>query len=463
MICLVFEQMTKYRNCAKNVAPWIALWAFIFSLNWSCKPVDPLADSFPDKIVLQDAQFTIDSTQIALRWSRLTHADFKSYQVLRSEDPAFDPVTRTKSFSVVAQINQADSTTYVDRNVPYAPYLRYAVVGLLSTPGTPARITSNSVDCTLPQHPFLFSVDNNGPYEILFHPLRQEFYLFYQSGLIESYTLQSKRVASYADARFAIINFNQTEYSYYPYIDPRTGDLYVPTGFSYIRFPGGDLNKVQYVMRPNVVWSLATSENVLFLSSEVITSYVGGKASVASGFYSGRADKLIAFRNAINPVIHLLAISMNTFPTRSILHYFKPTGEYISTIEQVGDAAVDHRIVRVAPDGTYLLTSNRGSLFDYNLVLKGTLAAISKGVYADYAFSDDSQLIYAANSQVKAIDVFDRTLRRQRSLPVSGYPYRLFKVDRALIAICSRYPVPMGNGFPQHTVGQAFVIRLTDL
>lgn len=455
--------MTKYRNHAKKAVPFLTLWAFIFSLNWACKPVDPPADSFPDKIVLQDARFNTDSTQIALRWSRLTHADFKSYQLLRSEDPAFDPVTRTGSFSVIARIDQADSTTYVDRNVPYAPYLRYAVVGLLSTPGTPAPIASNSVDCTLPQRPFLFSVNNDGPYEILFHPLRQEFYLFYQSGLIESYTLQSKRVASYADAHFTIINFDQTEYSYYPYIDPRTGDLYVPTGFSYLRFPGGDLNKAQFVMRSNVVWSLATSENVLFLSSEVITSYVGGKASAVGGYYSGRAAKLIAFRNDINPVIHLLAISLNSFPTRSVLHYFKPTGEYISSIEQVGDAPVDHRIVRVAPDGTYLLMSNRGSLFDYNLVLKGTLAATSNGVYADYAFSDDSQLIYAANSQVKAIDVFDRNLRRQGSLSISGYPCRLFKVNRELIAICSRYPVPMGNGFPQNTVGQAFVVRLTGL
>ena len=444
-------------------APIKSLFYFSLFIAYACQPRSPQPESFTDRIVLAQPVVNTDSSQVRLEWSKLNHPQFSTYQVLRSDDPQFNPLTRTGAYEVIGYLQSADSIRFVDTKLPYAPQLRYAIVGLLASGSTPSRIASNVVDIPFPQRPYLFSVVNNGPYEILFHPLLERLYLFYRSGLIQAVDLHSRQVSSYANARFNVQVFNDNEFSYYPYIDPITGDVYVPTGASYLRFPAGNLSKPEETNNTTATWSFSSSGNLLF-GSDIIVRCLNGSANTSvNGFYGDRAAKIMAFENAVNPYIHLLDITMNKFPTNMVLHYFKPSGEYIYTIQQRGDAPVDHRIVRIAPDGTYLLTSNQGSVFDYALTLKGKLIGGQvKGIYADFAFSADSELIYAANSQAKALDVFDRQLRRQRTIVLQGYPYRLFHHKHQLIVVCGKYPIDTSYRFPDNTVGQGFIQIIPD-
>jgi hypothetical protein len=159
--------------------------------------------------------------------------------------------------------------------------------------------------------------------------------------------------------------------------------------------------------------------------------------------------RLFLTKNKISNYINSFAISVTNFPVQLSVLYFNDSGNYISGKEDNYHGTYDlaPQLCKVAPNGMYFITDYTGAIYNYDLTFKNYLVnAVTTPNFADFEFSDDSNLIYAAMIQQKSINVYDQNRNLVKTIPLTAYPIKLLKGsnNELIVAVSSTPFQPTG-------------------
>jgi hypothetical protein len=138
--------------------------------------------------------------------------------------------------------------------------------------------------------------------------------------------------------------------------------------------------------------------------------------------------------------VEMIDITLNLLPSNLAYYQFSADGVPIYKKEDSyhGDFPMDPGIVRSFPDGSKIITSSSGTIFNKSLIFDRYLKQY--GNYSDFAFNGDGSIIYAANPLQRKIDVVTYPATTTISSYATAFsPYKIFRDGNSLICISKTY------------------------
>jgi hypothetical protein len=138
--------------------------------------------------------------------------------------------------------------------------------------------------------------------------------------------------------------------------------------------------------------------------------------------------------------VEMIDLTINLIPISLGYYQFSPDGVPLMKKEDPyhGDYAMDADIVRSFPDGSKLITSSSGTIFNKSLTFDRYVKQY--GSYSDFAFNSDGSIIYAAYGSQKKIDVVTYPATTTiKSYSTNFYPYKIFRDGNTLICVGKTY------------------------
>jgi hypothetical protein len=419
--------------------PFLAL----LGLLASCKKEEDSPQVFSDKIVLRDPEFRADS--LALTWSKLDNTAFQSYSVLRRISPTDPGQPLNSSYPALT------NSRFTDRDVPYAPYVEYEVLGRLAT-GQP--ISSNRVSYQRPEIKTL-SVQ---PFDVQFDRQRRQLYFFDKTGIISLYDLATSQLTKTLPTGATI---GYCDFGTYQGV----GELYVPRndGWVFI-YNARTLEKIDQLNVGSAASCVVANNGLLFVST-------GAWLNRPLKVYNRASKSLVAetgdwnatrFKRVPNTTTDLLEITLNIGPTDQHAYSFtaegRPNGHYADRYH--GDYQIDANIFEIFPNGRKYITSSLGTIFSKEMVYE---ASLPKGnlSFTSFDFDAAGQVIYAGTTS-KSVEVYTSTgYVHQRSLKTKAYPYRVFlDGSNGVLCVSSVTPLAMINSYSAYPPSQLVIEQL---
>lgn len=134
--------------------------------------------------------------------------------------------------------------------------------------------------------------------------------------------------------------------------------------------------------------------------------------------------------------VEMIDVTINLGPVGLFYYQFTPEGVLLSKKEDTyhGDYLMDPGIVRSFPDGSKVITSRSGTIFNKSLLFDRYVN--QNGNYSDFAFNNDGSLIYAAHANQKKIDVVTYpATTTTNSYTTALYPYKIFRDGNRIISV----------------------------
>jgi hypothetical protein len=383
-----------------------------------------LSTIFPHPVILYTP--TKSSGNVQLEWTRYEEDDFFKYEIFRRIGDCED-----ENFELIATIFDQDVVSFSD-HISDIAYQACYFVRLLNTDYQ--RRNSNKEWIQFPSgHIFNFI-----PHDIFKHPTESIIYL-HDKG--------ARKLVKFDYASDEIVGetFLASTSGHGDIGDNGYGiEIYMP----------GDDGRV-YILDADDLSLLTTIDTGIPVSSVVINGlgHVIANSDAENFWYHplrvySRSNGNEIDRGGDNAVVRLrkvpgqnsvISISRGISPID--MDYFEisdfGTIEVHQNDEYHGTYPLSPDIFRISDDGIYTVTSNRGVIYLANSSMEyrgqlydGTL------YYSDFAFNDDSSIIYAAASDEKLIQVVDYyTLLVSDEILTRGYPRLLVRDGNQLIVL----------------------------
>jgi len=378
----------------------------------------------PKAVTLTEATATTSGVQ--LTWSAYEQENFGSYKVYQSDRDCTD-----ESRQLIAQVSDADATSYLDSRVPFANRVCY-YVEVVTADGNVRR--SNSLTVDNPSGPvFNFTAD-----DLLVHPDRDEVFLVDRGGqriIRYDYQLQEQTGSVTLEGEVGYCAIGDNGFGLELYVPSQDGWVYVygaddlqlktsiNTGLSNASVVTNGLGHVIVSMRPSPWWEqpVRTYSRASGLNLDGNGDFEGDRLRMIPG-----TNKIISISQSVSPID---------------MEYFELDKDGMITLHADdayhGDHPLDPRIFRISPQGDYVITSSEGAVYSANssMEYRGQLqrGALS---YSDFAFSPDGKVIYAATSNRTSIQIGSYpALTRQEEIQTRGFPLFIEYKDGNLIVL----------------------------
>ncbi len=378
----------------------------------------------PQAITLDEAVST--AAGVSLKWSTYGQANFGSYRVYRADRDCAD-----ESRQLIAQLSTADSTTYTDSQVPFANRVCY-YVEVTTDDGRSRR--SNALTVDDPSGPvFNFVAD-----DFLLHPDRDEVFLLDRGGqriIRYNYTTQEQTGVIDVEGQVGYCALGDSGFGLELYVPSEDGWVYVygaddlelktsiSTGLPNASVVVNGLGHVIVALRPSPWWE------------QPVRTYSRATGLNLDGNGDFDGDRLRMFPNQ-NKII---SISQSVSPID--MEYFELDGAGMITLhaddQYHGDHPLDPSIFRISPQGDYVITSNQGAVYSANSSMEYR-GQLQRGAleYADFAFSPDGEVIYAATRNRASIQIGSYpALTRSDEILTRGFPLFIDYKDGVLICL----------------------------
>lgn len=387
----------------------ISILLILITIYTSCKKENaPAQNSYPDKIVLNNLQTSQDS--VVLSWSVLSNPDFYSYSVIRKESSSDQGVA-------ISNYNYDSlNTKFVDKDVPYTPYLSYQVIGYLWN-GQP--IKSNEMSYSRPEIK-LIDID---PFDVQFDDQNRLLYFFEKGGKISIYNLQNNQIVKSINtgATIGYCDFG---------VHNGTKELYVPRndGWVFI-YNAQTLDVIDQVNVGLATSCVVFNNSILYVSSSAWTYRplkVYSRATKNLIAENGDFD-LTRFKRIPNSNTELIEITINIGPTDQDYYSFGANGNFILHRDDIyhGDYPLDASIFELFPSGNKYITSSSGAIYNKNMTFE---AVLPRGNLQFTSFCFDGLQSIFCGTTSKTVEVYSQAnYFHLRSIPTKGYPYRIFK------------------------------------
>ncbi len=189
---------------------------------------------------------------------------------------------------------------------------------------------------------------------------------------------------------------------------------------------------------------VSTSDESLGSFSNNMKIYDRATKTLLSRAGSYYPSRLMAFDNTN---VEMIEMPVNRYPADVSYHLFTPDGVRVNSNGPSSvNAYVGTSIVRSFPYGDRFISSNFGTIVTKSLVFERYLK--KDGFYADFAFNNNGSVIYAADAQLKRIDVINYpAYTNTGSYPTKLYPYKLFRDDNMLISVSKSVQDNISNAY----------------
>jgi len=387
----------------------IPVFLILVILFAACKKENPATqNSFPNKIVLNNLQTSLDS--VVLTWSVLDDPNFNSYSVIRKENP-LDP-----GVSISYGISGSHDTRFVDKHIPYTPYLAYQIIGQLRNGQS---ISSNEVSYLRPE---IKVVDIN-PFDVQFDNQNRQLYFFEKNGIISIYNLQNNQLVKSLNTGSTI---GYCDFGIYNGIK----ELYVPRNDGWLFVYNAQTLEIIDQINVGLASSCVVfSNNMLYISSAAWTNRpIKVYNRTTKSLIAENGDfELTRFKKIPNSNTELIEITINIGPTDQDYYSFGENGNFIlhQNDSYHGDYPLDASIFEFFPSGNKYITSSSGAIYNRNMAFEATLP---RGNLEFTSFCFDGQQSIFCGTTSKTVEVYSETnYTHLRSIPTKAYPYRLFK------------------------------------
>lgn len=369
---------------------------------------DSAPKAYTDRVVLDDLQVTADS--VSLTWTVLGNPDFRAYQVIRREKPS-------GAGTDLSFMNDAKKVKFVDKAVPYTPYLEYQVVGVL-TSGQP--IASNTIVYERPE----IKVLDVSPFDVQFNRERRQLYIFEREGKISIYDLESNQITKTIHTASTI---GYSDFGVHNGVE----ELYVPRNDGWVFvYNARTLEKVDQINVRLGSSCVVANNNLLYVSTAAWTNRpLKVYSRETKGLVSETGDwDMTRMKKIPGSNTELVEITLNIGPTDQHYYNFSSTGNVLShkPDRYHGDYPLDAAIFEIFPSGDKYITSSSGAIFNKDLVYEASLPR-GNHRFTTFDFDEQNQLIFGG-TRSKTIEVYaERDYSHVRSIRTKGYPYRIFK------------------------------------
>ena len=419
----------------KNLLRFFTL-ILILSNFYGCRKEDDNQPQpeYSDQVIL--ATPIITGENVSLTWSKMANQRFVEYMVLRRNYKSSGQITTS---SIIAEISDASTTSYIDKNPPYTPYLEYQVIAVLlsNDPQIPENIFSNIVPYERPE----IKVFRLGPTDVIPDLDHNRLYVISgDSGKITILNTETLTIEKSITTN-AIIGY---------------GDLGELSGSPEIYIPRNDGWVFIYDAE-----TLEKKDQINFGGTASSIIYNGGKLFItgasSSGYYSynivayDRITKNVLSTNTLYDNLRLkLVQNSNTFlfgvPVSSSYYNlssleFDSNGQLIEILNHNSNHPLSADIFRVFPAGQLMITGNKGNIFDKDLEYKISLPYGSYE-FSDFAINNSETIIYASSGNYKSVISYSYPDCSQiREYQTKGYPKYVFLRDNMLICLSRTTPI----------------------
>ena len=410
-------------------------------------PVPDETKSYRDKVVLYDLSFNSDTSWVTLKWSQLENDDFIGYDLYRTEvkDAIPDANEMQKSqYQFLTRVPATGKTSYIDV-LPHGPFFKYVVVARTNDDANPYFV-SNLKEVQVKNRNYV----QKDMMDIFHNVAARQMIVFsknagtlsvydYNCNLLKKATIPDKDPVTRPFCLGSMGTFNNRPELYIPshgiiYIyDPETLDLIdsISTEIPYF-------------------YSVSSYKNLLFANGTVIDR--GRKEAIQYSRnlnYFSYGAREFPLKNKNSNYINSFYISLSFGSSNFGVSYLNDDGRFVSRLGDLyySDYPLNPRLCKAAPNGLYLITDTRGAIYDYSLKFQRYLSGNptekwqDAGPFSDFEFNDDGSLIYAGMNSEKSIKVYDSNYMILKSIPLIGYPLRIFRQNNELIVAIGERPL----------------------
>jgi hypothetical protein len=364
--------------------------------------------------------------QVILGWKKYTSSDFLRYEVYRSNSDDQDG-------QLITSFGSADSIKYTDRTPPIVSEIYYYVkiVNLSNY----SRI-SNYLKVDYPAGKFYYY----SPTDALHHPSAPVLFIVDNSdNMLRSinYITGEEKNGPVLMGNIGKIDIGDNGFGLEIYAPSSDGHIYIydatdlnlkssiTTGLSTASVVTNGHGYLVASLRPSPWWEMP----VRTYSRSTGLNISGNTGTVFEGSilrYIPNTDNLILISTGVSPT------DMDYFEMDS-------SGNIINQKDDPyhGDHDLDPFIFRISPNGLFLVTGQKGTVYSAasSLLYKGE---IPRGAltFSDYAFSEDGNTIYGATSNRSSIQVIKYPqLTRNDEYLLKGFPKYIFRYNNEIIAL----------------------------
>jgi hypothetical protein len=362
---------------------------------------------------------------INISWNS-TNTNFNRLEVFRY-------TSENSEAALIASIEGAQTTNYLDKLVPFADSVFYYVKAY-NTGGYSSK--SNVVKA---KGTPIFSIAVE---QVEMHPTQSILYL--KSGntitAIDYATMTKVRELSFGGT-IGYFHVANNGYGNELYIPSSDGWLYIYDLASFtlkesinvgvsVECVISDGKGLLYTsVRPSPWW-----EQPLRVYNRRTLSYVTG-----GGDFDDTRLRLLPSGNEI------IEISTSISPVDVDYYRFDQNGFILQHADDKyhGDHPLDPNIFRIAPFNNYFITASSGAIYsaDAGLTYQGSLPR-GADEFTDFEFNSQATQIYAGVQNKKSVFVYTKqTLNKVAEYQIAGYPQFMFRKDNQLIIVSSPEPV----------------------
>jgi len=390
------------------------------------------------KITISDFQKSNDSVRIT--WSKLNISNFQGYYVIRRNYEATD--TNQYNYNeTIEVINDASTTSFLDKDVPAVSYLEYQIMGKYYDTITHVtkEIYSNVMSFERPElKKFRFN-----PKDVLQDAANHKLYVIdNDSGKISilDYTSReiTRQIFTFATLGFSSLGtFNGTE------------ELYVPRndGWIYI-YDANTLAKTDQIKAGVKCYSVIYNNGKLFVVADT-SSY-----NYAVKVFDRAGKNLITRTGITEGPEHIALVPGSNTKLFGIGSYwlfsfeYDANGHYVSWSDvNYSSSSYTYRAFETFPNGQGFITSKTGSVYSNSLNLVQNLP-YGNNEYSAFTFNSPLTSVLAGCSNYKhVIEYSCPGYSEIHTYPCNGYPAAIF-IDNVNLIILSSADNYSSYGYP---------------
>jgi hypothetical protein len=371
--------------------------------------------------------------------------------VVRNEDPTQTGDIIPNGDHIVAELDDPQTTNFIDTNAVDSPYAEYQVIGLLSGDhGTRYLFSNRKVHRRDGINQVMIV-----PKQVLPDVESKRLYLFNQYGNIVLYNyadgkIEKDTMTNYEPGRCDIGTFEGRK------------ELYIPRRDGYLcLYDAATLDEVKKVRMSEVnelSWLKFDSGNLyLTVAPEIPSMWQPSLRVYQRSSFSLLNVKSLSGPSQLEKVPgdqhEFLVLSTQTDPQSIWYFHFTENGSIRSYSEQPNpqNNLLDGKVFGFLPGGKGFVTSSAGALYDTSLNFKQLLPD-SCGEYTSYAVDRDKKLLFCGCRSAMRVEVFTTTdFSHVKSYETKAYP-RFLVLDGQLISVGCTSVEPVKEHFVVETI-----------
>jgi len=386
-----------------------------------------------------------DTGRVILNWTEYSLSDFSKYEIYRGTGSCPLPsgvLLPIPAAELITTITEQQLTTFVD---PLPP-LEFEACYFVRVYNVNGNFRDSNQEMVVAPSGHIFEFV---PSDFLKHPTKPFVYLIDADG---------RRIVKYDYERLIAVNVTETEgvTRFCAIGDLGFGvELFVPSSDGHVyALDADDFNLNEKIATGDPATAVVVDDSGIIKVSVRPSPWWDGPVRSfdrSTGMLVEEGGEFDDERlRRVPGTYEYISLTEGISPIDMNYYKFDESGNFLEYEDDVyhGDHPLDAKIFRISDAGDYLITSQKGSVFSADSALQymGSLD-LGDNLFSDFAFNDDSSLIYASTSNLKSIQIVSYpSLTKTNEIKTKGFPEFMIKDGDKIISLSRTIESGMTSG-----------------